>query len=432
MHPFWRTNLGKIIIGGCGTQVGMLLAFGSVIIIALFCVICASASALSLGVTQEIVRQPTLTPTATVVPIAVSSSGEVELLRVKVSILADRLESLAASTPVAQPPTATPLPTPTPTPTPTPNPMLTAHESGVNLRGGPGIEYNKIGLLPKGDSLEIVGRNEGSSWWLVTTPEGSLAWAADMVVATFYINDSIPVVTIPALLVQAEPDVDGEEVAASMVIPSAATTTTRLPELGLSPGTPINAADEHRIYVQDTKGYKQLVRHLLLPTVSESFSPNGDQIAITERIRLYTIASDGSSSRVLLEDAEDINLIGGAVWSPTAEYIAFVADQTLVCGPCRVVGLARLADGSISYLDPPWARASLDMPRWTQDGRLLVNVYLDEPANGTVYEVSGQGQEASGSFDLSSSHDGQKWFPWRLGKTWEAGSSERADSYYID
>lgn len=431
MHPFWKSNLGKLIVGGCGTQIGMLFAFVSVFVISLLCVVCAFASVLSLGVTQEIAQQqPTPTPTPVLAAVAVSSSsGEVDLLRLKVSVLADRLEALKTNAPAVQLPTPTPLPTSTPSPTPTPNPMLTAHESGVNLRSGPGTEYNKIGLLPKGDSLEIAGRNEDSTWWLVTTPEGALAWAADMVVATFYINDTIPVVTIPALLVQ--PSVETEnELASSFDIPDSSATPAYLPALGL----PIAAASESRIYVQDTKGYKQFVRRLLLPTVSESFSPGGDQIAITEKIKLYTISSDGSSSRVLLEDTEDINLIGGAVWSPSAEYIAFVGDQMLVCGPCRVVGLVRLADGSISYLDPPWAGASLDKPRWTKDGRLLVNVYLDEPANGTiyVYKVSGQGQEASGSFDLSSSHDGQKWFPWRLGKTWAADSSERVDSYYID
>jgi hypothetical protein len=210
-----------------------------------------------------------------------------------------------------------------------------------------------------------------------------------------------------------------------------------LPDTGvtnqsLSVDTPTDMTSPSRIFVQDTRGYQQLARHLLLPTVSESFSPHGDQIAITEKIKLYTITTDGSASRILLEDSETINLVGSAVWSPNGEYIAFVADYMQYCDPCRTVGLARLSDGAITYLEPP-AGLGLDMPRWTQDGRLLVNAHPGEPHHGAVYvyDTSGRGEIATAVYVLSSSHDGQKWSPWEPGKTWQVDSAQ-PDSYYSD
>jgi hypothetical protein len=208
-----------------------------------------------------------------------------------------------------------------PTPTP-PTPMATASQSGVNLRSGPGVNYNRIGRLALGESLPIVGRNNDSSWWLVATPGGGVAWVSAMVVATTYADDTLPVVSIPALLVQ--------PAAAQSIQPPAnsdgpgsgsmATFPVILPETGpepgpislAPPGTPTAMPNEARRFVQDTLGYKQLIRRLLLPTVSESFAPHGDQIAITERIGLYTITPDGATKRVLLEDDDRYDL--AAIW----------------------------------------------------------------------------------------------------------------------
>jgi hypothetical protein len=284
--------------------------------------------------------------------------------------------------------------------------------------------------LKLGETVDIVGRNSDSTWWLVTTPDGLFAWVDDADVSTLYMNASIPVVTIPALLVQ--PAALSSNPDSSAVPP-----TTMLPDTGAtnqspSVNTPAAMPGQNRRFVQDTRGYQQLARHLLLPTVSESFSPHGHQIAITEKIRLYTITADGSTSRILLEDNETINLVGSVVWSPNGEHIAFVADRLQDCSPCRTVGLAHPSDGAVTFLEPP-AGLGLDMPRWTQDGRLLVNAHPGEAHHGTVYvyDTSGRGEVATGVYVLSSSHDGQKWLPWEPGKTWQVDSTQAA-SYYSD
>lgn len=416
-------------MGGCGAQVGLLLTLSALVMVLLFCGVCVFANVVSLGLTQELVR-----PVPDISAQAPASPAEIGLLQQKIDLLTGKVIAIRANAPY--------LPTPTPTsPPPPPKPIVLAHEGAVNLRSGPGDAYFRVGRMAKGESLEIVGRNYDSSWWLVTTPGGSLAWVSGQVVSSYNVTGNIPVVTIPGLLVQSNSGDSGVG-ASSLPVPNPVAVELAsphsLPATGLlsalPAGTPTVAASDSRRFVQDTLGYKQLIRRLLLPTVSESFSPDGAQIAITEKITLYTITADGSTSRVLLEDDDKIDLVGGAVWSPDGHYLALVVNRLQNCNPCRTVGLVRLSDSTLTLLAPPPSSA-LDWPRWTQDGRLLVTSYLTDLTQGGVvyvYDVSGQGQAATGDFLLSSSHDGQKWFPWQPGKTWQVGASGGVDSYYGD
>lgn len=422
MDPFWKTKTGRLFIGGCGTQIGLFFSLAGLSVIVLFCTLCGLVNWVSLNLTQESVK---LVPSG---PPGEAAPGEVELLREQVDFLIGRVQYLRDNPPMI------PAPSPTPVPPP-PGPLAVASQSAVNLRAGPGVNYSRIGRLPLGESLEIVGRNSDSSWWLVATPGGGVAWLSAMVVAASNVDDRIPVVSIPALLV--EPVVGGESAPPASFptnLPAtgpSASQTGPTAEAALPSGTPTPAANASRRFVQDTMGYKQVIRRMMLPTVSESFSPQGDQIAITERLRLYLIPPDGTTSRILLEDDITIDLVGGAVWSPDGRTLAFVANQNGACQPCRIVGLIRLSDGTISYLKPP-PESGLDLPRWSQDGRLLVTAFRQQLADGRVYvyDTEGHGEPARGVYILSSSHDGQKWFPWLPGKAWQV--DEGADNYYRD
>ncbi len=90
-------------------------------------------------------------------------------------------------------PTVTPTPTPTATPTVTPTPTATpipvlraggrariAAET-LNVRAGPGTNYDRVGVLFQGQEVAILeGPQEadGYRWWKVRGPEGLEGWVA--------------------------------------------------------------------------------------------------------------------------------------------------------------------------------------------------------------------------------------------------------------
>lgn len=410
MHPFWNTRLGKLFIGGCGTQVGLVFSCGTLAGLTLLCAVCAFFNVVSLGIMQEVSIVPANVPAE-----VAASAAEGELLD-EITVLRREVEFLRASGPAVPQP-----------PAPPPKPMAIAIENTVNLRSGPDVDYKKVGSLSRGSSLEIVGRNANSTWWLVSTP-GGLAWVSDMVVTTTYVDDRIPVVTIPALLVQPAASSNAAMPPSIPAPPTAAASPTPPPPPA---GTPIPGAEASRQFVEDMSAYKRLRAHLLIPPVSASLSPDGSQIAITERIKLYTVTTEGALTTVWLEEDDTMGPLGNLAWSPDGEYLAFVIGyKQKYCQPCRGVGLVHLADETITYLEPP-GDLELDAPRWTEDGRLLVSAHRGEPADSVayIYETWGQGQLATGSYTLSSSHYGQRWYPWLPGKTWQVGSTVRADSY---
>lgn len=71
-------------------------------------------------------------------------------------------------------------------------PLVTAANTDVNIRSGPGVDYKVVGLLRTGQSLEIVGRSADSAWWQVSTPQG-LGWVSAKVTVASNVDDRIPV-----------------------------------------------------------------------------------------------------------------------------------------------------------------------------------------------------------------------------------------------
>jgi len=119
----------------------------------------------------------------------------------------------AAATPTPLPTTPAPTPTPTfivftptpvlqPTATPLPpeeKPLATALV-GLNVRTGPGLDYPTIGLLAKGESAEITGRDQYGGWWQIvfSSDQGDRGWvAAGSEFSTASNAENVPVVDAP-------------------------------------------------------------------------------------------------------------------------------------------------------------------------------------------------------------------------------------------
>lgn len=104
----------------------------------------------------------------------------------------------------AAPPTETPTEVATPTETPLPtqtailNPFLTA-DVNSNVRGGPGTIYDILGNLLQGQMADIIGRNSGSSWWVIVFapgPDGK-GWISDSIVTVSGDTSNVPIVAAP-------------------------------------------------------------------------------------------------------------------------------------------------------------------------------------------------------------------------------------------
>ncbi len=116
----------------------------------------------------------------------------------------------ALSTPIPLEPIATPVPpAPTDTPatlpdTPTPESTPFAISSGdfnVNIRSGPGVDFPRIGKLPMGGSMAVVGKTANGEWWQVCCVDGQSGWVwADVV----EVNGPLDNVPIPLDLPQGE------------------------------------------------------------------------------------------------------------------------------------------------------------------------------------------------------------------------------------
>ena len=91
---------------------------------------------------------------------------------------------------------------------PDPDPALLGaiNAQSVNLRGGPGTDYNRIGTLTADTTLDLLGRH--GDWLQVRTPQGTVGWvSSELIIAGDYIVRRVPVAqNIPALP-QPEPQV---------------------------------------------------------------------------------------------------------------------------------------------------------------------------------------------------------------------------------
>lgn len=425
MAPFRNSDLSKLFIGGCGVQLGLLLTFLGLSLTLFICVMLTVTGALTFSVAHSLAQLPTGTPVALTQNPALSPlsplsevSEEADRLLAEIDILISDLDSLRTEAQAGQGGASTT------------GARAVAPQAAAILYNGPGPGYDETGILEPGHALEIVGRDATAAWWLVAMPTGRFGWVADADVSVQGVDDSLPVAVAPAELAQP---------AASSLLPAtgaapASPTPAPTPTPTLPPGTPTPGADIERRFVEETASYASITGSLLVPPVSASYSPDGRLIALTEGVKLYTFKADGSVPQVWLEDAAELRPVGGAVWSPDGQYIAAVVEfKPPRCFLCRGVAILNPDAGEITFLDGT-DDFQTDAPRWTQDGRLLVNAHPGEPADGTtyVYNIFGEGQEAAGVYTLSSSHDGQKWFPWLPGRVWRAGVTERPDSYYGD
>lgn len=80
-------------------------------------------------------------------------------------------------------------------PTPAPDSPSLIANTEVNVRSGPGTEFDSIGILNQGQTAEVVGVNGERTWWAikVTSDEHEVGWVADQFVTTTN-TENVPVI----------------------------------------------------------------------------------------------------------------------------------------------------------------------------------------------------------------------------------------------
>jgi uncharacterized protein YraI len=142
---------------------------------------------------------------------AFNSQGQVSA---PTTVTVNAVGESAAATPT---PTSTPA---TPSPTVPTTPSLTT-KTDLNVRSGPGTQYDLLGLLPAGVTVEIIGRDEARQWWQIrfSPAEDGIGWvAADPAFSTTANVDNVPVA-------QAPPTPTGTPTPTNTPVPSTSTPT---------------------------------------------------------------------------------------------------------------------------------------------------------------------------------------------------------------
>lgn len=113
-----------------------------------------------------------------------ADENELNTLKDRVATLEARLEDTRpsptatrrrpTSTPTPPPPTATPTSLP-PTATPTPATPYITTTRAMNIRGGPGTNYDVVGYATAGEELIVTGKNADETWWRIEL-EGQEVW----------------------------------------------------------------------------------------------------------------------------------------------------------------------------------------------------------------------------------------------------------------
>ncbi len=95
-----------------------------------------------------------------------------------------------------------PLYTPTPTAAVIPiqdcNPNVTT-TTIANVRGGPGTNYNIVGVIPLGGTAPVAGKNADSTWWYIQFAGGAggYAWIAGSVTTAACIPATLAIIAAP-------------------------------------------------------------------------------------------------------------------------------------------------------------------------------------------------------------------------------------------
>jgi hypothetical protein len=94
---------------------------------------------------------------------------------------------------------------PTPTRSPTSKAVAVVNVDNANVRVGPGLSFDEVAIVHKGDRLEVRGRNGDSKWVAVTLPNQDEGWISASSVNVSVGNVPVDIPSLEALRVPLTP-----------------------------------------------------------------------------------------------------------------------------------------------------------------------------------------------------------------------------------
>ena len=192
-------------------------------------------------------------------------------------------ETATATPEPTEPPTATLAPSPTMYPSITPIAQAIAYVGTeiINLREGPGLEYEQIGGAAPGEELEVIGRTGDCEWIKVSLVGVGTGWVSRYVIDLRIACDAIPELIIP---------------------------TPGLPEEGTTESSSGSVPGDHVIRVNNKTGGTVVLSLVGTQTYSFSFPPgNGQRISIQPGN--YTISYTACGETTTYKDILNVNTL---------------------------------------------------------------------------------------------------------------------------
>lgn len=195
--------------------------------------------------------------------------------------------------------------TPRPSATPTPVPQVQVVSNSVNLRTGPGTEYETVSVAVAGDTYEVIAKNSDGSWYNVRLEDGTRAWIAVSVIEAVDAASLASVrtaATIPAPpVVQVIPT---QPPATQVPVATATTVATAVPAATAEPTQPpatapgqvviigVNKSAEY-VDIQNIGGSPQdLSGWVLVSEKGNQACTLGGTIQPNEVLRIWALAED--------------------------------------------------------------------------------------------------------------------------------------------
>ncbi|HET9496474.1 MAG TPA: DUF2726 domain-containing protein [Chloroflexia bacterium] len=76
-------------------------------------------------------------------------------------------------------------------------PIATVNSAGLNMRAGPGSDYESVAAYERGTRVEVLARDEAGEWLKVTAPDGNTGWMSAHFLAVEGGLEGVPVERAP-------------------------------------------------------------------------------------------------------------------------------------------------------------------------------------------------------------------------------------------